>query len=106
MWTFYNMEKKNQSVLIIKTTYDFMPLGIGYLLSMLEKNNIDFDFWDMLRPHKSEDYYFNNIRKNKYCIIGTGGFVFNINDFINISNKCKKINPKIPIILGGNITLS
>ena len=99
------MTSQNKNcVLIVKTSYDFMPLGIGYLLSMLEKNNIKFDFWDMLRPSKPQKYYLDNVKNNKYKIICTGGFVFNLNDFIKLTKKCKKINPSVPIILGGNIT--
>jgi anaerobic magnesium-protoporphyrin IX monomethyl ester cyclase len=94
----------DKKVLVIKTRYDFIPLGIGYLLTQLEKNNIDFDYWDMLRPKKNESYYHNKIKNNEYSLIGTGGFVFNINDFIELSETCKKLNANIPIVLGGNIT--
>ncbi len=94
----------SQKVLIIKTRFDFMPLGIGYVLSSLEKNNIPFDFWDMLRPSKPESEYLENIKSGNYFLIGTGGFVFNIHDFIEITEKCKSANINVPIILGGNIT--
>ena len=97
-------ENKRKKVLLIKTTYDFMPLGKGYVMSMLEKNNIEFDFWDMLRPKENEKYYLNNLKNEEYIIVATGGFVFNLNDFIDVSKKCKKANPSVPILLGGNIT--
>ena len=94
----------NKKVLLVKTTYDFMPLGKGYVMSMLEKNNIDFDFWDMLRPQKDEKFYLNNLENDEYILVATGGFVFNLNDFIEVSRKCKKANSSVPILLGGNIT--
>lgn len=97
-------ENKRKKVLLIKTTYDFMPLGKGYVMSMLEKNNIEFDFWDMLRPKENEKYYLNNLKNEEYIIVASGGFVFNLNDFIDVSKKCKKANPSVPILLGGNIT--
>lgn len=98
-------EKYNTKVLVIKTRFDFMPLGIGYVLSSLEEANIPFDFWDMLRDNPyDEEKFLQKIKKNEYFLIGTGGFVFNIHDFIEITNKCKKANNAIPIVLGGNIT--
>jgi len=94
----------NKKVLLIKTTYDFMPLGKGYVMSMLEKNNIGFDFWDMLRPQEEERFYLDNLKNDEYALVATGGFVFNLNDFIEVSRKCKKANSSVPILLGGNIT--
>lgn len=94
-------EKK---VLIVKTRFDFMPLGIGYVLSSLESHKIPFDFWDMLRPVEDESTYLQRLRDGQYFLIGTGGFVFNIHDFIEITNKFKDANPAVPIVLGGNIT--
>ena len=93
-----------KKVLIIKTSFDFMPLGIGYVLSALERHGIPFDFWDMLRPNRSEAYYLEEIRRTNYLAIGTGGYVFNIHDFISLTRKCREQSPGTPIVLGGNIT--
>lgn len=94
----------DKKVLIIKTRFDFMPLGIGYVLSSLESQKIPFDFWDMLRPTEDESTYLERLKDGQYFLIGTGGFVFNIHDFIEITNKCKDASSSTPIVLGGNIT--
>lgn len=94
----------SKPVLIVKTNFVFMPLGIGYVLAALQKHDIQFEFWDMLRPSSTEDEYFENIRNGKYSLVATGGFVFNINEFIKLGKRVKELNPSIPFVLGGNIT--
>ena len=93
-----------KKVLIVKTSFDFMPLGIGYVLATLERHGIPFDFWDMLRPSRSETYYLEELRRGSYLAVGTGGYVFNIHDFIALTRKCREQSPSTPLILGGNIT--
>jgi len=95
---------RNKCILIVKTNYVFMPLGIGYVLAILKKNGIEFEFWDMKRPTHPEDYYYQNIQAGKYSVIATGGFVFNFNEFVSLTKKCRSLNSDVPIVLGGNIT--
>ena len=91
-------------ILIVKTNYVFMPLGIGYVLSILKNRKIEFEFWDMLRPEHEPEYYHKRIKEGKYSLIATGGFVFNFNEFISLTSTCRALNSDVPIILGGNIT--
>ncbi len=93
-----------KKILIIKPPYNFVPLGIGYVLSCLERADIPFDFWDTLRPENPEEYYLGRIENNEYLAVATGGYVYNLNFFIEISAKSKSLSPETPFILGGNIT--
>ena len=93
-----------KKILIIKPPYNFVPLGIGYVLSCLERANIPFDFWDTLRPENPEEYYLDKIENNEYLAVATGGYVYNLNFFIEISEKSESLSPDTPFILGGNIT--
>ena len=81
-----------------------MPLGIGYVLSVIEQCGIDVDFWDTYRPEYPKEYYFNRLKNGDYFACATGGFVYNIRFFVEIVKACKQVAPDVPFVLGGNIT--
>lgn len=91
------MRKK---LLVIKPPYSTFPVGFAYVLSCLESNNIPFDFIDT----ELRQEYKGLLRKNYYFAVATGGLIGHFNFFREITNNVRKINPELPIILGGNIT--
>ena len=91
------MENK---VLIIKPPYDTFPVGFAYVLSCLENHGIPFDFIDTEFGHS----YKKLLRKNNYFAVASGGLIGHFNFFREIAYRVSKINPKLPVIIGGNIT--
>ena len=92
------MDKK---LLIIKPPYWHIPLGIAYVLSCLERNDMPFDFIDA--SFKDPDYD-TILRKNDYLAVGIGGLIANFKFILETVRKIRSVKPDLPIILGGNIT--
>jgi len=93
-----------KKVLLIKPPFQFIPIGMGYVLSCLDRAGIPVDFLDMHRPARPVDDYMNNVAAGRYLAVGTGGFVYGINWFREILGKLRTLSPQTPLILGGNIT--
>ncbi|MBM3251502.1 MAG: radical SAM protein [Candidatus Omnitrophica bacterium] len=91
------MEKK---ILVIKPPYDTFPIGFAYVLSCLENHKIPFDFIDTEFGYS----YKNNLKKKKYFAVASGGLIGQFNFFREIAQQLKKVRPKLPFIIGGNIT--
>lgn len=95
------MKNTNKKILIIKPPYTHIPVGIAYVLSCLEQNNIPFDFIDTLftRPN-----YSKLLKKNNYLAFATGGLISNFKFISQTVKEIRSIKPDLPIIIGGNIT--
>lgn len=93
-----------KKVLLIKPPFQFIPIGMGYVLSCLERAGIPVDFLDMHRPAMPVDYYMNKVAAEEYLAVGTGGFVYGINWFREILAQLRSLSARTPLILGGNIT--
>lgn len=90
----------NQRLLVIKPPYSTFPVGFAYVLSCLERENVPFDFIDA----EFGNGYRKLLKKNNYSAVATGGLIGHFNFFQNIVSDVRKINPKLPVIIGGNIT--
>ncbi len=85
----------------------YFPLGIAYVsaamkaqgfhISTLNLNNIPGDIETIIR---------DKIIEEKIEIVATGGLTFQINSIKNILRVVKKIDPTIPVIVGGGIITS
>lgn len=93
-----------KKVLLIKPPFQFIPIGMGYVLSCLERAGIEVDFLDMHRPALPVDHYMDQVAAGEYLAVGTGGFVYGINWFREILAQLRSLSPETPLILGGNIT--
>jgi len=93
-----------KKVLLIKPPFQFIPIGMGYVLSCLDRAGIPVDFLDMHRPAMPVDYYMNKVAAEEYLAVGTGGFVYGINWFREILAQLRSLSAHTPLILGGNIT--
>lgn len=92
---------KNRKMLVIKPDYPHMPIGMAYVLGVLEREGINFDFHDMYVD--SSKCLSDVISQDAYFAIATGGLVGNYNEIKQIAFESKKIHPNVPLILGGGI---
>ncbi|MDD5687484.1 MAG: radical SAM protein [Elusimicrobia bacterium] len=92
------MDKK---LLVVKPPYWHVPLGIAYVLSCLERNNIQFDFIDTTFVDPDYDKI---LKKNNYLAFAVGGLNADFEFIYTTIRKIRSIQPGLPVILGGNIT--
>jgi radical SAM superfamily enzyme YgiQ (UPF0313 family) len=79
------------------------PIGMAYVLACLEENNLSFHFIDL---ENSSDWVKDvtlALEQNNYYAIATGGLIGFYFFFQQLVSLIRKINPNIPVILGGNI---
>ncbi|OGL50473.1 MAG: hypothetical protein A3H37_06325 [Candidatus Schekmanbacteria bacterium RIFCSPLOWO2_02_FULL_38_14] len=95
------MQKDSRKLLIVKPPYKHSPLGMAYVLSCLERNNIPFDFIDTTLTNPD---YSKLLKKNDYLAFATGGLISNFNFISQTIHTIRSIKPGLPIIIGGNIT--
>ncbi len=88
-------------LLIIKPPYRSFPMGFAYVLACLDRWEISFDFVDTTLPFQDCRRY---LKKNDYLAVASGGLIGQYRFFSDIVENVRKINPDLPIILGGNIT--
>ena len=91
----------NKKILMIKPPYFHMPLGLAYVLRSLENAGIAFDYFD------AYDSSFNAesiIRNGDYSAIATGGLSANYEFICDLVKMIRKVLPRTPFILGGNVT--
>jgi len=94
------MQANIKKLLIVKPPYRHIPLGIAYVLSCLERNNIPFDFIDTTFVSPDYKKLFN---KNDYLAFATGGLIANFHFISETVKTIRSIKPDLPIIMGGNI---
>jgi len=90
----------NNKILVIKPPFDAFPIGFAYVLSCLVAHKVPFDFIDTEFGHN----YRKLLKKNDYFAVATGGLIGQFNFFREVACAVRKINPELPIIIGGNIT--
>jgi radical SAM superfamily enzyme YgiQ (UPF0313 family) len=90
--------------LLIKPPFQFIPIGMGYVLSCLHRVGVSVDFLDMNHPNAPVDRYLRQLAMGDYMAVGTGGFVYGTNWFREMLAHLRSLSPQTPIILGGNIT--
>lgn len=76
-------------------------MGFAYVLACLDRWEIPFDFVDTTLPFQDYRRY---LKKNDYLAVASGGLIGQYRFFSDIAENVRKINPDLPIILGGNIT--
>jgi radical SAM superfamily enzyme YgiQ (UPF0313 family) len=91
---------KKKKLLIIKPPYTAFPVGFAYVLACLDKYKIPFDFVDTTLPFLDYRMY---LRKNDYLAVASGGLVGHFRFFNEIVKNVRKVDPQLPVILGGNI---
>jgi len=94
-----------QKILVIKPNYPHWPIGLAYVLSLLESNKIPFDFIDFTCSHSSPiEMIQDGLKKNKYFAVASGGLIAFDTFFKNIARLTHEYGNNIPFILGGNIS--
>lgn len=78
------------------------PLGLCYLAAALEQHGTNVNIWDGLIEYGDDNYTIRRIKKEKADIIGITSTTISMPKAITLANIIKKkIDKKIPIILGG-----
>ena len=93
---------KNKKLLLIKPPYAHIPIGMAYVMSVLNKEGIPFDFHDMFL-NQNKDLQ-DVIKKEDYFCIATGGLIGDFRAIKKITCESKKVFADVPVILGGGIT--
>lgn len=91
-------------VLLVKPPFQFIPIGMGYVVACVERAGMEVDFLDTHRPAMPMEHYLRKAAAGEYLAIGTGGFVYGINWFREMLAKLRVLAPHTPLVLGGNIT--
>ncbi len=90
----------------ISGVYPMPPLGLAYIASYLEKNNIKVKILDMpLQRLTTENLRFI-LSKNSFSIYGISSSIFSLPSCIEIARSIKEINPYATIVVGGPATSS
>lgn len=90
----------SKKLLVIKPPFQAFPIGIAYVLSCLERNNIQFDFIDTSLNYLDLR---KNLRHDDYLAVATGGLIGQLDFFHDVVRQARTTRPELPIILGGNI---
>jgi anaerobic magnesium-protoporphyrin IX monomethyl ester cyclase len=100
-----SIKEKNKRILLINPGYTNNPWsaylnpGIGYLAESLEKNKIEYDFFDMnLYPYERLIKKIDEFRPD---ILGISMMTYNYINHYNLINKLKNKYPDKTIIVGG-----
>lgn len=84
-------------------------MGIGYLISGIEKNGLTFDYVDCqnLYCKKKKEFIDNlaeRIRKNEYLVIAISCITTAAVPFLkDIITACRLVHKNTPIVLGGQL---
>jgi len=91
-----------------KTTYDYVfPLGLGYVSSALKKAGHKVNCLNLNHYNRTMEELINNeLDKNDYDFICTGGMTFAYSFIKQIIDTVKKHSSKVKIIVGGLIVTS
>jgi radical SAM superfamily enzyme YgiQ (UPF0313 family) len=79
----------------------FIPLGIGYLAAVLEKNQYEVDVIDCQALKLSYEDFKNEISKRKPDIVGITSTTLTYKSALQIAEKAKEANPNCITIIGG-----
>lgn len=102
------MEKKLKILLINPVARAWakpncIPLGLGYIASVLRYANHEVDLLDLNAYRDDKDSVFP---QEKYDIIGLTGIVTQYKEVKRIASRCKSLYPEIPIVCGGSLATS
>ena len=79
----------------------FIPLGIGYLAAILEKNNFEVDVIDCQALKLSYEEFRTEISKRQPDVVGVTSTTLTYKSALQIARVAKETNPKCLTILGG-----
>jgi anaerobic magnesium-protoporphyrin IX monomethyl ester cyclase len=79
----------------------FIPLGIGYLAAVLEKNQFEVDVIDCQALKLSYEEFKSEIGKRQPDIVGVTSTTLSYKPALQIAKIAKETNPKCLTILGG-----
>ena len=79
----------------------FIPLGIGYLAAVLEKNQYEVDVIDCQALKLSYEEFRSEISKRKPDIVGITSTTLTYKFALQIAEKSKEANPNCLTIIGG-----
>jgi anaerobic magnesium-protoporphyrin IX monomethyl ester cyclase len=79
----------------------FIPLGIGYLAAVLEKNQREVDVIDCQSLKLSYDDFEAEIRKRKPDVVGITSTTLTYKSGVEIAKRAKVANPNCITIIGG-----
>jgi len=94
-------------VLLINSAYPegcspvWVPLGLLYIASFLEKNGVTVKVIDNAVLDYNEGRLVSMIKEEEPDIVGIGGMTVQANAAINIGKAIKKFNEKIKLVYGG-----
>lgn len=94
----------NGRLLIIKPDYDSWPMGFAYVLACLESHGIPFDFVDASRSDDWKEDVARLLESNRYVAAASGGLIGFYAFFKEVRDLVKRCQPRLPFVLGGNIT--
>ena len=94
----YDVLKK---LLLISPANNFFPLSCAYVMGVLRRNDIPYQFLDLSLENLDVPRL---IHKNEYFAVATGGLVTTFMDAEKIITEFKRHAPDLPAILGGRMT--
>ncbi len=93
----------SKRVLLIKPDYQFFPIGYGYIVTALKRFDIDFDFVDGFIETDLDME--RRLKENDYLAVACGGLIGSYTWLKNTFESVKAVDPYMPCIMGGNITV-
>ncbi len=90
-----------KKILLVKKPYRFFPIGLAHVMTALRKSNIPYDFLDM--DFQRFDWR-KKLQQGHYCAVGIGGLYADFNFIVEFAREVKRLSPRTPFILGGNMT--
>ncbi len=93
--------KREKNMDYCETAYNFPHLGLGYIASVLDNNNISVEVIECMGMDISLEKLYKKIKDEQYGIIGISSYVYNSFNVIKIVKEINKIDPNIFVFLGG-----
>lgn len=86
--------------------YYFFPLGIGFIAGALEKNRIQYDFYDLHKDWMSIENFISKLSSRaSYDIVAITGLITSFPNIVELTTAIRVACPKAKIVLGGKITV-
>ena len=77
------------------------PLGLAYIASFLEKNNVPVEILDIMAENLSEKEIKGRVKKSSPDLIGLTSVTVTYKTALKIAKLCKQVCPDAKIIFGG-----
>jgi radical SAM superfamily enzyme YgiQ (UPF0313 family) len=91
-------------ILIVKPAFSAFPVGLAYVLSCLDNNNIPFDLVDVNTCANWQGEFIRHLKSKTHMAVASGGLLGFYKFFRHLTRLVAKHSPGTPFILGGNIT--